>query len=232
MTIALPTLTQIRRWHVGHLDAAADAWTARARAWERSYVTVAGQIWHPGGTPWRGVAADAAAQRVVADRRVVIGAVDLLSDAAETARVGATEIRAARQVALQKIAAARGAGFYVEDDLSIGDVTTSRQADAEVHARSIWRAADALVAVDDKVARGITEAAKGLQDLWFPVGDDGEWPQTLLAGYDGLKAPIPAAPHLIYCYPSARPDFWWCEGFGIEGGPYGFDSPWDLSGVA
>ena len=232
MTIALPTLTQIRGWSVGHLDAAADAWTARARAWERSYVTVAGVIWQPGGTPWRGAAADAAVQRVVADRRVVIGAVDLLTDAAETARVGATEIRDARQVVLQKIAAARGAGFDVEDDLSIGGVTTSRQADAEMHARSIWRAADALVAVDDKVARGITDAGKGLQDLWFPAADDDEWPQTLLAGYDGLREPFPAAPHLIYCYPSARPDFWWCEGFGIGGGPYGFDSPWDLSGVA
>jgi hypothetical protein len=232
MTVALPTLTQIHGWSVRHLDAAADAWTARAQAWERSYVMVAGEIWHPGGTPWRGAAADAAAQRVVADRRVVIGAVDLLTDAAETARVGATEIRAAKQVALEKIAAASGAGFDVDDDLSIGDVTMSRRVDAEMHARSIWRAAGALVAVDGKVARGITEAAKGLQDLWFPAGDAGEWPQTLLAGYDLLTEPFPAAPHLIYCYPSARPDFWWCEGFGIEGGPYGFDSPFDLSGVA
>jgi hypothetical protein len=231
MTTALPTLTQIHGWSVGHLDAAADAWVARAQAWERSYVTVAGQIWHPGGTPWRGAAADAAAQRVVADRRVVIGAVDVLSNAAETARNGATDIRAARHAALQKIAAAQAAGFDVADDLSIG-VTSQREADAEMHARHIWKAAGALAAVDDKVARSIAEAAKGLQDLWFPASEAGEWPQTLLAGYDGLSAPFPAAPHLIYCYPSARPDFWWCEGFGIGGGPYGFDSPWDLSGVA
>jgi hypothetical protein len=232
MTLALPTLAQIHSWCVGHLDAAADAWRARAQTWERSYATVAGEIWHPGGTPWLGAAADAAAKRVVADRRVVIAAVDLLRDAADRARVGAAEIRAARQVALQKIAAARGAGFDVEDDLSIGNVTVARRRDAEMHARSMWKAAGDLVAVDDKVARGITEAAKGLQDLWFPAGDDGVWPQTLLAGYGSSKEPFPAAPHLIYCYPSARPDFWWCEGFGIEGGPYGFDSPWDLSGVA
>jgi hypothetical protein len=232
MTAALPTLAQIHGWSAGHLDAAADAWRARADAWERSYATVAGEIWHPGGTPWQGVTADAAAQRVVADRRVVLGAVDLLSAAAERARVGADEVRAARLAVLQKVAAARGAGLDVDDDLSIGNVTASRRPDAEMHARNIWRAACDLVAVDDKVARGITEAAKGLQDLWFPPGDDGDWPQTLLAGYGGVKEPFPAAPHLIYCYPSARPDFWWCEGFGIGGGPYGFDSPWDLSGVA
>jgi len=232
MTIALPTLNQIHGWSVGHLDAAADAWTARACAWEHSYITVAGEIWHTGDTPWRGAAADAAAQRIVADRRVVICAVDLLSDAAETARVGATEIRTARQVALQKIAAARGAGFDVEDDLSIGDVTTSRQAAAETHARSIWRAAGALVAVDDKVARRITGAAKGLQDLWFPPMPERDFGRVLLADYAGLAGPVPEAPHLVYCHPSARPDFWWCEGYDVGGGPYAFDSPFDASGVA
>jgi hypothetical protein len=133
---------------------------------------------------------------------------------------------------LQKIAAARGAGFDVEDDLSIGDVTTSRQAAAEMHARSIWRAADALVAVDDKVARGITEVAKGLQDLWFPPMPEEEFGRVLLADYAGLAAPVPEAPHLVYCHPSARPDFWWCEGYDVGGGPYAFDSPFDASGVA
>jgi hypothetical protein len=43
--------------------------------------------------------------------------------------------------------------------------------------------------------------------------------------------PVPTGPHLIYCYPSARPDFWWCEGYQVGQGPYAFDSPMDLSGV-
>lgn len=44
--------------------------------------------------------------------------------------------------------------------------------------------------------------------------------------------PPPDGSHLIYCYPSGDPNFWWCEGYEIGKGPYAFDSPLDLSGVA
>lgn len=233
---AFPTLAQIRGWSASHLDAAADAWTARARGWESSYAVVAGQIWRPGDTPWQGAAADAAAQRVVADRRVVLGAADLLGSAAEAARAGGVEIRAARDVALQRVAAARRAQFDVQDDLSIVDVTPSsrgeRRAVAERHARGIWNAADALVAADSRVARTITEVAKELQELWFVPMSDRDWEHDLLADYAGLVGPLSEAPHLVYCHPSARPDFWWCEGYDVGGGPYAFGSPFDASGVA
>lgn len=234
-----PTLAQIREWDVRHLDAAADAWTARAQSWEQSYDTVLAGVSNPGGTQWRGAAADAATQRVGADRRVVIGAADLLNDAAAVARTGTAEIRTARQVALNAVSAALGAGFDVEDDLSIVDATrpttamlAQREAQALAHARAVWSAADTLVTTDQHVARRIAEAANGLRDLRFAPSHDQELPQTLLAAYGGQLGPLPATPHLIYCYPSAGPDPWWCEGFGIGTGSYEFDSPWDLSGVA
>jgi hypothetical protein len=238
MTV-VPTLTQVQEWDAGHLDAAADVWTVRAHKWENSYNAVLAGVACPGGTPWHGTAADAAAQRIDADRRAVIGAADRLRDAAAAARAGAEEIRTVRQLALDKVAAARGAGFDVDDDLSIVDPTTSsrasrvgREAAALMHARGVWNAADILVATDDAVARRIATAAIDLQDLRFASGHDTDLPQTLLAGYGEQLPPLPATPHLIYCYPSAGPEPWWCEGHGIGTGSYEFDSPWDLSGVA
>jgi hypothetical protein len=142
-------------------------------------------------------------------------------------------------LALDKVAAARGADFDVEDDLLIVDTTTptrasrvGRETAALMHARGVWNAADTLVATDKDVARRIATAAIDLQDLRFAHGREQEFPETLLTAYGGQLGTLPATPHLIYCYPSARPDFWWCEGYGVGTGPYGFDSPWDLSGVA
>lgn len=234
----LPTLSQIHGWDVSHLEAAADAWAVRAAAWEGCYSAVFQQTFHPGGTSWQGAAADAAAQRVGADRRVVIGAADLLTTAAAAARAGAVDIRTAKQVALHKIGMARSAGFDVEEDLSIVEVTTpspatrhQREALAVTHARRVWNSADTLAATDREAARKITQAVEGLGDLTFPTDPDQRWPGAMMADYAGVAGPLPAAPHLIYCYPSARPDFWWCEGYDIGGGPYGFDSPIDVSGV-
>lgn len=236
---ASPTFTQIHGWGAVHLEVAADTWTARARAWENSYAAVLRELPHPGVTPWQGAAANAAARRVDADRRVVGDVADLLGRAASVARSGADGIRAARQMALTKIAAARDAGFDVADDLSIVDMTTpsgaaraQRYTQAVGHARSVWKAADALVAIDNRVAGEIVEAAEGLAEFRFAAASEQEWPNVLLAKYAGLTAPVPEAPNLVYCHPSARPDFWWCEGYEVGGGPYAFGSPFDASGVA
>jgi hypothetical protein len=182
-----------------------------------------------------GTAADAAAQRLDFDQRVVADAADRLKEAAAVARKGAAEIRDTQQGALQRVAHARSAGLEVGDDLSVTYVASPdadlQQAQAEAHARSIWRAADTLAATDKKVAREMTAAAAGLQELWFPADQTEDWPQTLLAGYTGA-VPLPEAPNLVYCHPSARPDFWWCEGYDLGSGPYAFGSPFDASGVA
>jgi hypothetical protein len=99
------------------------------------------------------------------------------------------------------------------------------------HSRCVWAAADTLAATDRAVARKILEAVDGLDALKFPAGTDEQLTHVLMADYVTAVGPLPAAPHLIYCYPSARPDFWWCEGYDVGGGPYGFDSPIDVSGV-
>lgn len=236
-SVALPTLTQIQTWRAEHLDAAADEWMQRADAWEKACSAVVQEVSQPGGTPWDGAAAEAAAQRVTGDRHAVLDAADSLNSAAAIASAGAVHIRIARQVALDNVRAALSAGFDVEDDLTIVDTTMSlssarqREAVALRHAESIWRAADVLVATDRSVAGRLVEAIKGLESLRFPAEPDADSPNVLMAGFGGPLPPLPAAPHLIYCYPSARPDFWWCEGYDIGGGPYGFDSPIDVSGV-
>ncbi|GFG52362.1 hypothetical protein CQY20_30010 [Mycolicibacterium agri] len=232
---ALPTLGQLRDWDVARLDVAADAWVAQAQRWQNSLTTVL-QAVSATDFHWQGAAADAATQRLDLDHRVVVDAADRLKEAAAVARRGAAEIRDAQQEALQRVAQARTAGLQVEDDLSVTYIAASPGADlqevqAEAYARSIWRSAHVLAATDEKVARELTAAAAGLQHLWFPADQTDEWPQTLLAGYTG-SLPLPETPNLVYCHPSARPDFWWCEGFDIGSGPYAFGSPFDASGVA
>ena len=76
------TLAHIREWDAGRLEAAAESWALRAKNWEASYNSVIAGVLSPGGTPWHGAAADAAAQRVGSDRRAVVGAADLLVEAA------------------------------------------------------------------------------------------------------------------------------------------------------
>lgn len=232
----LPTLTQIKAWRADHLDTAAEEWSARTQAWERAYDTVLHEVLQPGGTSWDGAAAEAAAQRVTADRRAVLGAADSLNRALTIARSGAADIRSAQQAALDSIRSAGADGFDVEDDLTIVDTTMSptsargREAIAVRHADRIWKAAETLVATDRTVANRLTDAIKALESLQFSAEQRDEASDVMMAGFGG-SLPLPSAPHLIYCYPSARPDFWWCEGYDVGGGPYGFDSPIDVSGV-
>ena len=232
----LPTLAQIQTWRAEPLDAAAALWTERAQAWEAAYDAVLREVSQPGGSAWDGAAAEAAAQRVRGDRRTVLDGADSLHRLAAIARSGATEVRSAQQVALDAVRAALRAGFDVGDDLTISDSTLSssvhaRGAIAVQHAKSVWRAAGDLVATDRSVARTLSEGVKTLTSLQFPEEPLEDPTAVFAAGFGNSGPPLPAAPHLIYCYPSARPDFWWCEGYDVGGGPYGFDSPIDVSGV-
>ncbi len=234
---SLPTLTQINTWRVDHLDAAADMWVERTDAWEKAYRAVVNEVIQPGGQSWDGAAAEAAIRRVTSDRREVLAAADSLNKAAAIARSGAADIRSAQKATLDKIRAARSHGFDVEDDLTIVDTTLSsssargREAVGMRHAKSVWNAAEALAAIDRTVARKLVEAIEALKSLRFSTEPDDDVFDVVAAGFSGSWPPVPEAPHLIYCYPSARPDFWWCEGYDVGGGPYGFDSPIDVSGV-
>jgi hypothetical protein len=100
VTAAVPTLSQIQAWSTDHLEAAASHWTQTADDWEHAFTVIHRETPPRGGTPWRGVAADAAVLRTGTDRVVVVGAAGSLHAAASAARSGADEIAGARQLAL------------------------------------------------------------------------------------------------------------------------------------
>lgn len=61
--LVLPTLSQIKAWDTEHLSQAATFWNTAAEMWESSFDQVAGEISAPAGSPWLGVAAEAAQSR-------------------------------------------------------------------------------------------------------------------------------------------------------------------------
>lgn len=180
-TLATPSLSQIVAWDVEHLESAADNWSDAAQAWDDAFSAVFREAVSPGGTEWNGDAADAAVQRVGADRLTVPGAVDDLRIAAQVARTSASDLRMAREVVLDAVAAARGAGFSVGDDLSVRSrviggspqLQSALRAQAEVLAATIRSRAAALGALDQQVAGRITAAAAGLSALNFKTDGAG-----------------------------------------------------------
>jgi hypothetical protein len=236
-----PSLSEINGWEASHLSAAAEHWAARANAWELAYTTVLDHVTNPIATAWTGAAADAATERIGTDRRTVVAAADALHSASNMARHGADRIVAAKQIALRTIEQAKAMGFDVDEQLTVTDQTVPatpgargrRLAHARAHAQRVWAAADALAAIDRDVAAGIAAAGSVLKELRFTDQPGADSPSVAPFGNQvpGI-GPISEGPHLIYCYPSAQPNFWWCEGYDVGGGgPYGFGSPFDVSGV-
>ncbi|MGH3677826.1 MAG: hypothetical protein ACRDU5_19245 [Mycobacterium sp.] len=117
----LPSVSQIQSWHTTHLVAAAEHWTTAAASWENTFTAAYKAVQLPGGRPWEGDAAQAVLNRAHSDRAKVLGAVDSLNSPAAIARSGAEEIAAARARVFSAVAAARGAGFEVDNDLIVTD---------------------------------------------------------------------------------------------------------------
>jgi hypothetical protein len=108
------SLISVRLRVTGHKFATGAEWLSEREAASRQQITysaVVQETSEPGGTPWDGAAATAAAQRVTGDRHAVLDAAGSLSRAGAIARSGATDVRIARQIALDNIHAARSAGF-------------------------------------------------------------------------------------------------------------------------
>lgn len=172
--IPLPTLSQMLAWPSAHLEAAANSWTATAKTWEDAFTAVYRQAPAPGGAPWEGQAADAAIQRVGADRLTVLAAVDRLHNAAAIARDGVTEIHAARRLAREALANAQAAGFTIGEDLSVTDRSTggpavrvARVAQAQSLAAIVHRRALAVVTIDEGIAARIVGVTAGLDAIQF-----------------------------------------------------------------
>jgi hypothetical protein len=234
-TAAFPGLSDLLVWPTDHLTEGAEYWESVAGQWYEAFT----QVWQDSLlVDWEGKAAEALRARTYADKLKVGGLVDQLQQAATVARRGASDLYAARSAVRYTVQDARAAGFEVGEQLSVTDrsfggsaaVRAIRQAQGEAFAADIrWRAAH-LVGVDRQVAGRITAALGDVNKVNFGEAPtpgiqlvDNHWQQD--------SPPAPDGPHLIYCYPSARPDFWWCEGYEVGKGPYAFDSPTEISGV-
>jgi hypothetical protein len=174
-TALVPGLSQIDAWDSEHLSGAATFWTTAAQTWDDAFTTVYRDAPFPGGTAWEGEAADAAVLRVGKDRLTVLAAVDALHGAASIARSGASEIQAARQVALKAVNDAQAAGFTVGEDLSVTSRITGgppafqaiRHVQAEAFAANIRSQAAALAAVEERIASRISTATAALSSIQF-----------------------------------------------------------------
>jgi hypothetical protein len=235
-----PGLSDLLAWPTDHLTDAAAHWQAVAGRWYGAFT----QVWQDSlSVDWTGRAAEALHSRTDADRSKVSGLVDQLEQAATVARSGASELDAARSRLRSAVEDARSAGFEVGERLSVTDRSAGgtaalrgiRQAQAQSFAADIrWRAAQ-LVGVDHQVAGKLSEVLAGVGKADFADGPasgiqlvDNRWQQDAPPDHG---PPAPDGQHLLYCYPSARPDFWWCEGYEVGKGPYAFDFPIDISGI-
>jgi hypothetical protein len=246
---ALPGLSELLAWPTDHLMEGAEYWEAIAGRWYEAFT----RVWQESlSADWKGAAADALRARTYADKLKVSGLVDQLQEGAVVARKGASDLSAARSEVRYAVDVARAAGFEVGEHLSVTDRFTSgtaaRHAQANVLAAEIRRRAVQLIGVDQRVACGVTGALNGIRNVSFaeaaasaetvrrpaqPVHNEIEPLDTLQQDsppHNGQG--VPDGPNLIYCYPSARPDHWWCEGYDEGKGPYAFFSPFDTSGVA
>jgi hypothetical protein len=133
------------------------------------------RISHPGGTAWEGDAADAALLRAAGDVAKVNSVAQQLRNAAASARMGATDLYAAKQLALGAIDQVRAAGFDVSEDLSVTSCRTGgtafdqllRQAHANAHSANIRAQVVALATLDQRVACAITTAAAEVGNVTF-----------------------------------------------------------------
>ena len=169
-----PTLSQVQAWSTDHLTDAAGSWTRAATLWEGSFTQLSRQVGAPGGTPWLGAAADAAQQRAHSDRMTVLGIADRLRDAADIARTGAGEIRAAQQAALRAVEAARHAGFAVAEDFAVSSrevgspgYLAARMAKAFDLSDDIAARVVELLEAEERVAQRISTANIGLDPAVF-----------------------------------------------------------------
>ncbi len=197
----VPSLSQLQGWTPDYLTEAADHWKRSAVIWSEAYDDAFREVQSPGGTYWTGAGADAAAQRVGADRTRVAGAVDDLHAAATAARAAADALAAARSNVLNAVAAAEADGFTIGEDYSVRSVqrglspadAAARKALAETHAATIRSEVFALAALDKGAAASITETASGLQAMSFGSGGASA-PESPVQTVDWKTGPFPQDP--------------------------------------
>jgi len=168
--VGVPTLSEIQAWDITHLENAARDWTATAQHWETSFSSIQQAVHSPGGTVWRGAAAEAAWTRASTDLGVVRAqGVEVLHASAAIARQGASTLSYAKQSVLNAVDDARAAGYVVSENLMVTPVRPNpvSMAQAQLFAADIAERAGQLVAHDKAIAAAITTTSAPLHTLTF-----------------------------------------------------------------
>jgi hypothetical protein len=192
-----PTLSEVRAWDIDHLAYAATHWTNAANRWDDVFTDVAQRMDAASGIRWNGPAADSAQARARADLRRVTSLADQVHSVAGVARAGGPDLIAAKQRVLAAIGEAHGAGFLVEEDLSVTDRQTDwspaeqrlRETQAEAFAAEIQSRAITLADLDRELADRIASATMVLRDEAFEA-DTG----PAIEAVEFQTAPLPEKP--------------------------------------
>ncbi|HEY9305378.1 MAG TPA: C2 family cysteine protease [Mycobacterium sp.] len=179
---ALPTLTELLSWGTDHLTEGANYWERTADRWDSSFAEVEQQVRASG---WEGEAFDATAERASFDTLKVGSVADQLREGARTARLGASDVSAARDRLRYIVEDTQDAGFDVYDDYTVAGRQTAGtaaeqaalQAQAESFADEIYSGAAQLVAADQQVGTSIATAVGNVGDLTFNEHEPGELPE-------------------------------------------------------
>jgi hypothetical protein len=185
------------------LAQSADQWRNLVAHWEEASAAYVSQVTAPGGTGWRGQAADSAFERAGADQRVVLRATGHVHEMAGTAELGSNCLIGARASALAAIAEAEEEGFAVGEDLSVTDsyartalARAMRQPLALEHTGYITHWANRLDAENERIAArlraGTVEMTRVTPAHWQPGSDV----FVRAAGY-GIR-PLPSGP-IVWC---------------------------------
>ncbi len=187
------SLSELLAWPTEHLTEAAGYWQNTG---VRSY-DVFDRIWRDSRSiDWQGSAAEGLHTRTFSDKVTVSRVHDQLELAAQVARLGASELYAARARLRHAVEDAEAAGFDVGEDLSVVDryVWASaadhsvRQEEADSFAIEIHQRAVQLVGLDQQVASRVTAAVAGIGDITF------DEPSTHGVQAVDFHAPIPERP--------------------------------------
>lgn len=201
----LPTRSSIENWDTSDLDDAAASWRQSATESENAFDQHRRNVASPGGTTWEGDGKDAALDRVTADVAVVGRQSAVLRDAADLARNGGQDIKAAKAKAVEAITAAEDDGFRVDEDLKLTDtrrydITTivERNRAAAEHAEDIRWTAEQLVQADNLVGQRLQNKALELEGIRFD-GDAAGRPGSVQLMSNEIKetpldAPFPLDP--------------------------------------
>lgn len=196
-----PTLSELQTWDTDHLINAADFWTATANRWEDTFTLVRNQSQIMG---WDGVGGDALRTRTGGDLTTVVGKADQLRSAARIARTGASNISAAQRQAIYAVEDAENAGFRVNEDLSVVDTRSSRnaaeqaarQAQAQAFAADINQRAAQLLGVETNTSGQLTKAAADVGAMNFPASSGTPGRPTTSPDDQIVNGPNPNGPHI------------------------------------